>query len=66
MGLSGGAFGQLVDEIMAQGHSEDQAARYAALIGDTPARGDDVKLIVMDGTREVAQLKWPKLFSGLD
>ena len=34
------AFNKLVDQIMAQGHDDETAARYAGLIGDLPIRDE--------------------------
>jgi hypothetical protein len=56
------ALTELTQEIMAQGFDEDIAGHYAMLIGDTPIRGRDGKLVVRDGRRVVARLEWLKFF----
>jgi hypothetical protein len=56
-------FSNLVDEIMTQGHDEETASRYAALIGDTPLYNEAGDIVVMDGERIVATLKPLKFFA---
>lgn len=56
-------FSTLVDEIAAQGYTPDQAAEYAALIGDTPLYDESGNIVVMDGDRTVATLKPLKFFA---
>ena len=45
--LSEESFNLLVDEIMAQGYTEETAAEYAALIGDAPVRDEYGRVLVM-------------------
>jgi len=57
------AFNKLVDQIMAQGHDDETAARYAGLIGDLPIRDEAGNLLVMEGEKVIARLKPLKMFS---
>lgn len=50
------SFSAMIDEIMALGHDEATAARYAALIGDRPIRAEDGQIVVMENGRELARL----------
>lgn len=57
------AFGELVDEIKTQGYTEDEAVRYAGLIGDMPVTDGHGNIIVLgDNGIEVARLKPLKFF----
>ncbi len=65
MSLEIEGFNALVEEIIAQGHDEKTACRYAVLIGDTPARDQDNNIIVLggkDGKEVIAVLKPLKFF----
>ena len=42
-------FNELVDAIVRQGYSEEQAAEFAELIGDTPLVGDGIVVVRKDG-----------------
>lgn len=51
-------FRELVKEIMALGYDAHTAAQYAGLIGDTPIRDQDDKIVVEDDHGKVlARLK---------
>jgi len=54
--LEQNGFDALIDDIMRQGYSEAEAARLAALIGDTPTIDQDGNLVVYEDGREVAKL----------
>jgi hypothetical protein len=60
--ISEQAFNDLVEEIRAQGHSQETAAHYAALIGDTPLVDQEGKFLVRDGRQVVARLEPLKFF----
>ena len=51
------AFNRLIDEIMVNGITEDVAARYAALIGDTPVTDETGAILVIDENKEIARLR---------
>jgi hypothetical protein len=55
-------FGELVDQIMAQGYDEETAVRFAVLIGDIPISDEHGNIIVMSGGQELARLKPLKMF----
>jgi hypothetical protein len=50
-------FLDLVREIKGQGVDEATAARWAGLIGDTPALDERGKVLVMDGGKVIARLE---------
>ena len=54
--LNSDAFNKLVDEIMSKGVDEDTAARFAALIGDTPIADKDGNILVIEGGKVLARL----------
>lgn len=57
------SFNALIDEIMALGHNEDTAAKFARLIGDTPAFDTDGLVVVEEEGAVLARLKL-KFFDG--
>jgi len=64
MGMTSESLAELAKEIMAQGHNERTAYRYAALIGDTPLSDGNGNTIVRDERgRVLATLKPLKMFS---
>jgi predicted ribosome quality control (RQC) complex YloA/Tae2 family protein len=58
-------FSKFVDEIMAQGYTEDQASEFASLIGDTPEIDEHGNVIVTDEQGQIiATLKPLKFLAG--
>jgi AAA+ ATPase superfamily predicted ATPase len=50
-------FSQLVDEIITKGYDEATAAKFAAIIGDTPMIDENDNIVVMENEKELARLK---------
>jgi hypothetical protein len=57
------AFLELISEIEAQGYDAETAAHFASLIGDIPVSDEHGKILVMDGSRELARLNSLDIFS---
>lgn len=51
------AFNKLVDEIMTKGYDEATAAKFAAIIGDTPMIDENDNIVVVENGQELARLK---------
>jgi len=50
-------FSKIIDEIVQQnGLDRKTASRYAALIGDTPLRDENRKIIVKENGKEIARI----------
>jgi len=66
MSMTEKQFERLIKEIQEQGFSEETAAGYAMLIGDTPVYDKAGMLLVMDGKKIVARLKALRFFAVAD
>lgn len=62
MSMSFHEFSKLADEIMSQGYSEEEAAHFAALIGDIPVFDEAGHIIVQEHGRDLARLKPLRFF----
>jgi ribulose-5-phosphate 4-epimerase/fuculose-1-phosphate aldolase len=50
------SFQELIDAIMALGYDERTAGHYAVLVGDTPVRDEQGRIVVCENGRELARL----------
>lgn len=55
--ISEEGFDKLIDEIMSKGYDEPTAAKFAAIIGDTPMVDEDDNIVVVEDGKELARLK---------